>query len=516
MRTLLLVAAALTLALPAAAAVRRYPGDERQVEQMRSSYPEVLNDLEKGEALASSGSLDEALVLLEKAEKEAPFFTLLRRRHCEVLTALGRRSEAVEACLHAMVDSRSNIDERALVRALVEGPAAPTSENLGEALRITSMERKRSPGMPAPAAMACAIAEGIGDGAMLRHCTEELERLAPNDPELPAALRALATQCPPWRFWAGWLAIAAAAGITLVHALLGGARRARTLGAVAAAALVLATPGVARAEGLPGVKASSSGTLSQWPVDDDHPENAIPGEADRNADPLEFGYWIQDVAMKAERADKHGDHAAALRFYGALAKAVPDRAVSFSRMCNEYEALGDIDSAINSCGDALMLDGVRLGDYEHFVRLVLAKPGKLGDKEVAALGQVVQHMKDDPHGQSAVDEIECQIGVRTSNVAQLRECTAALAAKAPDAPKTVTYQWALAIQEGKFAEADRLVARAGTLGVPVEAMKQTTAAGEKRRRLIVLGILLLSTLVAGAAAFLTRNVWRRRLISNPA
>ncbi len=181
---------------------------------MRKSYPEALELLEEGEALAIAGSLEEARARFEKAELKAPYFTLLRRRSCEVLTALGRRGEAAMACTQALEDSRSNIDERALVRAFVDGPTAPTAEDLGRALTLTSLEGRRSPGMPAPAAMTCEIAESLGDEAMLKHCTEELERIAPADPELPRVRRALLPQCPPWRFWGGWLAIAGAVIVT--------------------------------------------------------------------------------------------------------------------------------------------------------------------------------------------------------------------------------------------------------------------------------------------------------------
>ena len=511
-----IIAFSLAFTLPATAAVRRSAGDERQVAEMRTSFPEVLALLERGEALASAGSLDEARALLQKADEQAPYFTLIRRRNCEVLTALGRRQEAVAACTHALEDSRSNIDERALVRALVDGPKAPGPEDLSRALTLTSFERRRSPGMPATAAMACEIAESLGDGAMLQHCTEELERIAPDDPELPRANRALSPQCPPWRFWGGWLAIAVAATVTLMHALRRGPLRSRTLGAAGAAAFVwLVVSGVARADESPPDVPPSTGWLSKRPVDDQHPEDGIPTESERNADPLEFGYWLQDVALKAERADKRGDHAAALRFYATLAKAVPDRAVAYSKMCNEYEALGDVEKATSACGDALLRDGVRLGDYTHFVRLIVSKPGKLGEKEVAALGNVIQHMRDDPQGQGAVDEIECEVGVRTSNVAQLRECTTALIARAPNDPKTVTYQWALAIQEGKFDDADRLVERASTLGVHVEAMRQATAAGEKQHRMMLF-VIFASALLVAVAALAGGAALRRRLSPNPA
>ena len=352
---------------------------------------------------------------------------------------------------------------------------------------------------------------------MLQHCTEELERIAPDDPELPRAIRALSPQCPPWRFWGGWLAIAVAAAVTsnprasAGPPALPGAGHRRCRG--------FRVAGRVRSRACRRVAARrtpSTGWLSKRPVDDQHPEDGIPTEKreERRSSRVRI-LAAGRRARRRERADKRGDHAAALRFYATLAKAVPDRAVAYSKMCNEYEALGDVEKATSACGDALLRDGVRLGDYTHFVRLIVGKPGKLNEKEVAALGNVIQHMRDDPQGQGTVDEIECEVGVRTSNVAQLRECTTALLARAPNDPKTVTYQWALAVQEGEFDDADELVERASTLGVHVEAMRQATAAGEKQHRM-TLFVIFASALLVAVAALAGGAALRRRLSPNPA
>ena len=248
----------------------------------------------------------------------------------------------------------------------------------------------------------------------------------------------------------------------------------------AAVMTLILAPWVARADDKPSPK-----QLSKWPIDLAHPEQGIPTEKERNEDPLQFGYWIQDVAAKAGTAAKLGDHATAVKLYETLAKAVPDRAIGLLKACEEYEALGDLNNAINACGGALLADGLRVSDYTHFVRLMLSKPGDLGEKDQAALAKVVEHMREDPQGRPFAADVECQVGTRTTNVAQLEECTTELAARAPDDAKTLTYQWALAVAKGKFDDARAIGRRAGAAGVPaasVEAMERTASSQETARR----------------------------------
>jgi tetratricopeptide (TPR) repeat protein len=492
---------------PASAAVARDHGDTQEVEIMRRMNPHVVELLDRGEALAASGSLEAAHQTFAQGLKEEPAFGLLQRRDCEALTTLGRREQAVYACGQAMVGKRSNVNARALVRALVAGPRRPSVADLSQALTLYVLKRREEGSPIASAEMICSIAESLGDVPMLKQCLGMLESTVPNDAETRRAESLLASRCPPLRFWTGWLAILGAGVLTLLHALRGfAAERRRPLRAAVAAA----TGAVGLLLHANLAAALEPGMLSKWPVDDQHPEQNIPTEQQRNAEPLQFGYWLQDVALKAEKAVRTGNHEAAIRYYAALAVAVPDRAIAFTKLCTEYEAVADLEKAINACGQALQLDGVKVGDFTHFVHLVLAKPGQLGKKERLALATVLQHMRDDPQGRGVVDDLECEVGVRTSNVAQLKECTTGLAAKAPDDAKTIVYEWSLAVQEGRFVEAEKLIDRARSKGIRVDQMAAATA-GHKRQHLIVLiGVAGLTALFA-AAVLWGRNAVRRRL-----
>jgi hypothetical protein len=495
-----------------AVALERDPDDEVEMSLMREHKPRAAQLVEKGEGLRGTGSLWDADAAFREAEEDDPSVALPWRRDCEVLVDLGRRGEATTACVHAVELRRANVNLRGLVHALVGGPVAPNANELFQALAITSMVRESGPGLTSTA-MACDIAETIGDGIMLQHCAEDLQHLAPDAPETRHALALLASRCPPARFWAGWLAVLAAALFTMAHALSRSGLRRKARIASAAALLLAMAPSTVRADSEPAAQPT---WLSKWPVDDAHPEARIPSDKERNADPLQFGYWLQDLELKAGLAHDRGDHLASARFYAAMAQAVPDRAVGFVRECEEYDAAGALEQAIEACGEALMREGTMVKDYIRFVDLVVSKQGPLSATEIAALAHVVEHMKGDPTASAFADEVECKVGTRTSNGAQLRDCTAGLAARDPDGPKTLTYEWALAIQEGRVGDAERLVERAKVAGVPVEGMARATAATQRKEQehvaLVILGVLVL--LGAGAVGF--RFAQRRPLAQSAA
>jgi hypothetical protein len=438
------------------------------------------------------------------------------RRACEAKTASGPRKDAIVACSEALERDRSGASVRGLVSALVDGPTRPTSAEVFEALSLTAKEHDNPLGQTTAAAAACDIAEKLGDGSMLQQCANELERVAPNDPATQHAKDAIDAQCPPWKFWSAWAAVISAVALTLADALRRSARRApkRALAASVAAAMTIGLWTVPRIAEADEAAAAPHRSMSKWPIDTDHPELGIPSEKDRDAEPLEFGYWLQDIALKGEQASKSGDHAAAARLYVALGQAVPDRAVAFVKLCQEYEALGDLPKAINACGDALLRDGARVSDYGRFVHLMLAKPGPLAAKDVSALGAVLVHLREDPAGRDVVDDLECQVGARTSNVAQLNQCTTAMAARAPDDAKTLSYQWAFAVAQNRFDDARKIGERAKAAGVPPEsvaAMDRATTSSENRRRWqMMLGATAIAFLF-GAVGIIAGRLVRKRM-----
>jgi hypothetical protein len=497
--TAAMIGAVAVLAASPARALVRTATDEDEVNTIRRRSPKAAELLERGEAQALVGGVDAADALFKQAEVEVPTGSILWRRDCEMLTILGHRDDAIRACNVATQTLHSPLNFRAGIRALVTGPEPPKSMDLFVALTLEASQRRRLYGAESLlAATDCDIAESVGDGNMLQECTAELESTAPNAPETKRALAFLAGRCPPWRFWAGWSVILAAVAATAWDALAS-ARRRRVTVAKAVAAGVLAWAALsthataAHAQVSENAPPNPGAMLSKWAVNEDDPVSSIPSDKDKNADPLQFGYWIQDLIMKAQHASKHGDHAKSAKLWMALGVAVPDRAVSFGNACEEYEAMGNHDMAIDACGQALLREGLTVNDYTRFVNVVIAKPGPLNAKETAALAQVLDHMKADDASRAIAIDLECEVGVRTSNVKQLKDCTTVLNATAPDDAKTISYKWALAVLENKFIEARKLVAQAkakGVEGAGLENMERMTSESARQywtRMLLWLG-----------------------------
>lgn len=153
----------------------------------------------------------------------------------------------------------------------------------------------------------------------------------------------------------------------------------------AAAALGFVMHGTA-ASAAPGDLAEGDFTIN-----DENPTASIPTPAQREKQPLEFGYWLQDMILRGETAVRGKRWADAVKYYEALARAVPDRAVSFSRLCLVYGELDKLDIAAGNCGKAITLGGATVIDHFRFVNFMLAKK-QLSAGEVADIDASIAHL----------------------------------------------------------------------------------------------------------------------------
>ncbi|MBV9949974.1 MAG: hypothetical protein JOZ69_24235, partial [Myxococcales bacterium] len=468
--------------------------------------------LDRGERLAADGKLEAALAAFTEGATEAPESALFARRECETLARLDRRTEAQEACLRALRNEGSAMDMRALVGVLVAGKQAPTPGELAQAMRLARRARDSMPFEPWGYAATCDIAARIGDVEMQEGCLRQLQRYAPGHDETLRALSIAGSRGMTLRMWGAWMAIAALGLGTLAHAAWASLRRrGRRSGVLAAASGVLvcvaaigpsseafaqAAPAAEpapsaqpapSAEPTPGAQpvrdpaAMVGRMLSDWPVDDKDPESSVPTVQQRERNPLQFGYWLMDLTFKASAATRRGDHEAAIRYYKALVKAVSDRSVSFTRLCEAYEAAGEWQDALQACGAALTREGVTIQDYTHYFKLALAKKGSLSAQEVAQLDQVLEHLRTDPAGKEVADDLECQLGVRLEDTSRLERCTQALAAKAPDDPRTISFEWALAMNRGDEKQAEALIERARASAMKPDGVEEMVRAVETFR-----------------------------------
>jgi tetratricopeptide (TPR) repeat protein len=205
--------------------------------------------------------------------------------------------------------------------------------------------------------------------------------------------------------------------------------------------------------------------LSKWHIDRRDPERSIPSPAQRDANPVEFGYFLMDVSDVAEAAIKRGNHAEAIVYFKTLAQAVPEKAVSYRKVCISYQALHDWQNAAAYCKEALSKEGTMVEDFSRYAEILLTMKPAFTEQDGGELDTVVQHLRAELPKDTLPDEIACDVGLKLKDNARMQECTQRLIALAPDNGKTITYQWAYALQVGNVPEARRMIAKARQLSL---------------------------------------------------
>lgn len=144
--------------------------------------------------------------------------------------------------------------------------------------------------------------------------------------------------------------------------------KSRRLGALSllAATAIVATPTAATAQ-----EPGDIGTMFQ--VDDKDPLKNLPTEQERTRHPLEFGYYLQDLIVRAEGGFEKKNWTRSAKYYEVLARLVPENVLSFSRLCTAYAELGQIEAAAANCGRAVQMQGAVVYDHLRFASLTLDK-----------------------------------------------------------------------------------------------------------------------------------------------
>jgi tetratricopeptide (TPR) repeat protein len=456
--------------------------DADELGRVRGETPPAAALFDTAEEKLRLGDLKGAEAALAEARKLVTNSWLLGRRHCQVLTELGRRAEAREACQQALIRS-SAMDSRAMVGALMASSEPATPVDLIQAVR-GAVAARRLQEQPFSDAALCDIAHHIGDEAMLNSCVESLQRIAPGSFET-LRWQSVQKQAPAWALWLGWLLLAFAVVGTGLHALWGWLRRpAKSRRVVTASLVCLAAVALAPSASAQGEPTAAEGSspkrwqLSRFPINHDSPESAIPSIEERNKDPLEFGYFLQDLNTEALKAERDGDFRTSVKYWRAAAVAVPDAAVSFGKACRAYQKLGERDQAIEFCSKALNLVGATEEDYLRFGELVTQKSLPLSELEIKDLDAVVAHLRGEKEeGPAAV--VECRMGVKLEDAVRLQRCTQVLSKLSPNDPRSLAFMWSYALLRKDYGAAKQLVTAMDKAGMPKVALAEVKAATDK-------------------------------------
>jgi tetratricopeptide (TPR) repeat protein len=443
-----------TLLGPAAyAASSSVGGTELEARELAAASPEASALVASAEQAARTGSVKEAWRLYGQAWSLAPRSPIPGRGVCRLALALGietaqQRRAAGESCTRALLLGGSPEDIRDKVASLIDGDPLPTMDDLVAASLAADGAARTGPGQPWGPAARGDLALRLGDRELLDRALAELREIAPDHPET-RRLVALATALPTRWARVGRLALLLLFVLTIAHAVRGRLARHRraALSVVAGVLFVfVARPALAT-------------------IDDAHPERSVPTPAQQMADPLRFADVLMELGVRAEAATGRQDHAAAARYYAALAKAVPAQSYAFTKQCEALEASGRREEAIAACGTALSRQGATAADLTHFVKLLLAKDAPLTAKERQLADAAIAVLEREPRAALIAARVRCNLATHEHDLAALEACTATLVAAAPSDPTTIGFQWALALENNDRPGAQALASRAVAAGL---------------------------------------------------
>lgn len=167
--------------------------------------------------------------------------------------------------------------------------------------------------------------------------------------------------------------------------------RSRTLATLVLTAAVGTAEPLAAQSDFTGVAGGDLAT--KWRINDADPMAFIPSNEDRDKDPLEFGYWLQDMIARAEVAYEAGLWEDTIKYYKPLAIGITGRAISHRRLCQSYRKLGQFDTAIESCFQTLMLPMAHVDDHLRYLDAILRKPS-LPEADIANVRASLDHLRE--------------------------------------------------------------------------------------------------------------------------
>ncbi len=198
----------------------------------------------------------------------------------------------------------------------------------------------------------------------------------------------------------------------------------------------------------------------------------LPTREEMNQNPAATGLLLFDLLEKAESAEQSKDYATAAKHYAAIARAVPDRAVAFSKLCEMYQALGERDKGVAACYRATGLQGVKVADNLRYAALLLSKPAgqSFSAAEVNELRSTFDHLEQSKIDNREADVLACQFAVAVEDHDAMKQCVLRLEDKLPGSPIALTYQLSLALFERDYSRARALIAEGRRIKMSPESI----------------------------------------------
>lgn len=193
---------------------------EPERREYERAYPQAIEAFTMAESAALAERLPEAAQRFSELLKTASQSGLVYRRYCEVLTDLGRKQEALEACEKGIYFGQDASFLRSKVRAHMSGPNPPSQADFVAAYQMASGIRKRLAHRTEGHAGMFDIAWRLGDRTMMNGFLADLEQVAPSHHEtLRARILAATSPFDLWKVRLGWFLVVGLSITSLLRAL---------------------------------------------------------------------------------------------------------------------------------------------------------------------------------------------------------------------------------------------------------------------------------------------------------
>lgn len=248
-----------------------------------------------------------------------------------------------------------------------------------------------------------------------------------------------------------------------------------------------------------GAALGASTLASQAAAEQAEPPS-LPSRAQLDADPAATGLLLFDLLEEAAASEKAGDVRGAVRAYEAIARAVPERATAFSKLCELQRALGEREAAIAACYRATGLPGSKLADHMRYVELLLGKPpGEAFDvRELNELRASFTHLRKEGVTGPELEVLECQFAVVLEELEPLQLCVERLRTNLPaESPFRLTYEMSLALFQGDLQRARAILGEARQHDMNAESLQLMEAEIARRAATAPGGALASRSTVAG-------------------
>ncbi len=491
--------------------------------QAADDLPTLLRDADRAQ---QEGRLADAGALYDRASRGWPQDAAAARGACELGLAVagtGVITPAVGAVCHrAFLMTQGARDMRNKAAALLSEKAKPDLDTLAIAALLADASLKQAPDKPWGYLIRHDIALRLRRADLLATSESDLQRFA-SEPSVRAALNAPVGRAPASAWLLRLLVVLGLLG-TAVHAVAHRRRAVRVRTSLAPAivivALLAAAPALAAPLDMPTIKDKES-QLSPFKIDDAHPELAVQALFAKSKDPLQLGYLLQDLSVRADDAHKTGDNARAARYYHALSVAAPTP-YGPRKECEALEAVGDIPNAIRACRELLQREGVVVSDYVHFVDVVLKNPKPLPELEPKELEAVIAHVEKATSAGTLPVVLRCKVALRFDDSVALDACAAAVSSIPANDPAIISIKWGLAVRHNDKPAALILVERGRRAGMGPDTvlhMLETTEAMDRlplQRIGIIIGLAVLAMTVVFFAIRLLAADRQRTVNRSPA